>query len=201
MCQIKICGLSQPADIVAVNAVRPDYIGFVFAPSKRNVTIQVASKLRDALAPGILPVGVFVNENPATIVTLVQQQIIDLVQLHGQEFEDYLQRLREQISVPIIKAISVTSQEELARQAATTTADYLLLDHGKGGTGQAFDWNVIDQVDRPFFLAGGLSIDNVSQAIDSVHPFAVDVSSGVETNGRKDPEKIQHFVRRVKHGG
>ncbi|MDO4331146.1 MAG: phosphoribosylanthranilate isomerase [Eubacteriales bacterium] len=195
--RIKICGLYRPCDIDFVNASRPDYIGFVFAKSKRQVTKEQAKLFKEKLDPGILAVGVFVNEEPEAIAQLVKDGIIDMVQLHGQETEEYMEKLRKLLKdsgkkCPFIQAFSVKTEEDVAK-ACKSSADYILLDHGAGGTGHSFDWSVIGQIDRPFFLAGGLGPDNLKKAM-RVGAFALDVSSGVETDGCKDPEKIERCV-------
>lgn len=208
--RVKICGLSRPCDIDYVNAAKPDYIGFVFAKSRRRVDARQAKLLKERLAPGICAVGVFVNEQPEVIAGLVEEGIIDMVQLHGQEDEAYIGKLHKLLTTPtaaIIKAFSVKSPEDVKR-ACQSSADYILLDHGAGGTGHCFDWSLIKNVKRPFFLAGGLGPDNVEQAC-RVGAFALDMSSGVETDGLKDQEKINDCVRKIKmsngrfgiHGG
>lgn len=195
--RIKICGLSRTADIDAVNEVRPDYIGFVFAKSRRQVTPQRALELRKRLLPGIVPVGVFVNAGMEEIEALVQSGAIEMVQLHGQENETYIRELKRRTGKPVIKAVRVDFRAD-AERWLTSCADLLLFDNGAGGTGRRFDWTLIEGVDRPFLLAGGLDEKNIREAIDTVHPFGVDVSSGVETDGVKDPQKIVSIVRRIR---
>lgn len=198
--RIKLCGLRRPEDIAAANALRPDYIGFVFAPgSRRAVSAGQAAQLRAALAPGILAVGVFVNEPPEAVAALVRGGVIDLPQLHGQEDEAYLRALRALLppDVPVIQAVRMEG-EASAAAAQRSGADYLLLDSGRGGTGTAFPWELAARVARPYFLAGGLDPGNVAAAIDALHPYAVDVSSGIETDGWKDTTKMRAFVRAVR---
>jgi len=197
-CLIKICGLTRPADIEAVNTARPDYIGFIFAKSRSQIDAAAAAHLREKLSPDITPVGVFVNESIDKVAQLVHNGVIDAIQLHGDEDEDYIQTLKSQVDAPIIKAISVQQPGDVQKRA-NTCADYILLDSKGGGTGKAFDWDLIGDVPRKFFLAGGLNANNVEAAINKIHPYAVDASSGVETNGQKDPEKIMEFIRRVRH--
>ena len=159
MTKIKLCGLSRPEDIAAANEVNPDYIGFVFAPkSKRYVSPTQAAQLKQQLAPGIQAVGVFVKEDPETVVHLLE----DL------------------------------------EKAQASSADYILLDSGDGGTGETFDWSLLAGATRPYFLAGGLDPENVGGAVEKLKPYAVDVSSGIETDGKKDPEKMRSFVRAVR---
>jgi tryptophan synthase beta chain len=186
------------SDIDAVNVSRPDYIGFVFAESKRRVTRTQAIELRKSLAPGIVPVGVFVNESPNTIVSLIGLGIIDAVQLHGTEDEAYIKMLRSMCDKPIIKAVSMDNPKDIQRYE-NSDADYLLLDNGAGGTGQSFDWDLIEKIRKPFFLAGGLNANNVEEAIERIGPFAVDISSGAEgENGLKDGEKIRTIVKMIR---
>ena len=199
MAKVKICGLSRLGDIDAVNSAKPDYIGFVFAESRRKVTLQQVRKLRDKLNADIVPVGVFVDEPIENILPLVREGLIEIVQLHGSENEEYICELKQHMEKPIIKAVSVRLKEDVSSRL-NTIADYLLFDNANGGTGQVFDWNLIEGTGKLFFLAGGLSVENITEAIANTTPFAVDVSSGVETNGVKDPEKINEFIRRVRHG-
>ena len=199
MIKIKICGLTRQFDIDAVNIEKPDYIGFIFADSRRKVTPQQAMELRGKLAQGIVPVGVFVDETIEQIYSLIQNGVIDAVQLHGAENEEYIGRLKDRTAKPVIKAISVEKAGDVQKWALTV-ADYLLLDNKDGGTGQAFDWSLIGKTTKPYFLAGGLDTDNVTNAINQTVPYALDVSSGVETDGFKDPGKIKKFIRRVRHG-
>lgn len=200
MTKIKLCGLSRPCDIAAANRLRPEYVGFVFAPSsKRYITPEQAACLKDALDPHIQAVGVFVHEDPETVARLLRSGVIDLAQLHGGEDEGYLKRLRALTGKPIIQAFRVRSAEDI-RRAEGSTADHILLDSG-AGTGTAFDWNLLRQIHRPYFLAGGLGPDNVERAVALLHPYAVDVSSGIETDGGKDPEKMAAFVAAVRKEG
>ena len=197
MTKIKICGLKRICDIESVNIAKPDYIGFIFAESKRKVTPEQAKELRLKLSPDIIPVGVFVNEKLDAIASIVKSGIIDIVQLHGDETEAYITEIKALTGKPVIKAVSVLKAGDVQR-FADTQADYLLLDNKSGGTGQTFDWNHIGEINKPFFLAGGLDIDNVNQAIIKTNPFAVDISSGVEVDGLKQKEKIISIVRNVK---
>ncbi len=197
MTKIKLCGLSRPCDIQTANALRPQYVGFVFAPqSSRFVGAQEVAKLKSELAPGIAAVGVFVQEDPKTVADLLNRGIIEMAQLHGDESEAYLAQLRALTDRPIIQAFRVTTEQD-ARKAQNSTADYILLDSG-AGTGSVFDWRLIRGITRPFFLAGGLYSQNVEAAIRAVRPYAVDVSSGIETDGHKDPQKMAEFVSAVR---
>ena len=198
MAKIKICGLSRPYDIYAVNDEKPEYAGFVFSKSRRNVTPQQAFELRNKLAPGIIPVGVFTDEKIGNIISLAQRGIFDVIQLHGSENEEYILRLKAFTDKPVIKAVAVLEEGD-AQKWAETSADYLLLDGESGGKGKRFDWNLIGVVNKPFFLAGGLGVENIETALEKVKPFAVDVSSGVETDGFKDHAKIREFIRTVRN--
>ncbi len=198
MTRIKLCGLTRPEDIAAANALQPEYIGFVFAAkSKRAVSREMAAALKAQLSPQIQAVGVFVNETPEAVASLLNTGIIDIAQLHGQEDETYIQRLRNLTNKPLIQAVRVTDAASLAN-AQKSPADLILLDSGAGGTGTSFDWTLLDKFERPYFLAGGLDPDTVGDAVKRFHPYAVDVSSGIETAGKKDPAKMAAFVAAVR---
>lgn len=197
MTKIKLCGLSGIEEMEAANELKPEYIGFVFAPkSRRYVTPEKAAELKKQLSGEIQAAGVFVNEAVEKIAELLNDNIIDIAQLHGDEDEAYIRRLRQLTGKPIIKAFQVKSEKEIA-DARQCFADYILLDSG-AGTGTVFDWNILKKIDRPYFLAGGLSAGNVGKAVRELHPFAVDVSSGIETDRRKDKEKMAAFVAAVR---
>lgn len=193
-CKVKICGLKSAADIETANHLKPDYIGFVFAKSKRQVTKEEAKILKSNLDINIQAVGVFVDENIDIICQLLTENIIDIAQLHGTEDENYIQNLKQQTKKPVIKAISVKNLEDVLKWQ-NSTADFLLLDNGKGGTGEKFNWQVLENSNfqKPYFLAGGLTPQNVTKAT-KFNPYAVDVSGGVETNGTKDKTKIEQFI-------
>ena len=198
MTKIKLCGLSRPCDIGAANELKPDYIGFVFAPkSKRYVTPEKAMELKQMLLPEIQSVGVFVNEKPETVVKLLQDGTIDIAQLHGAEDEEYIIQLRQLTDKPIIKAFRIETASDIEK-ALQSTADYLLLDSG-AGTGTVFDWKLIQNIKRPYFLAGGLDADNAAEAVNTLRPYALDVSSGIETSGLKDKSKMAAFVCAVRN--
>ncbi len=198
MTKIKLCGLKRPQDIQAANELLPAYIGFVFAPkSRRYVHPDRAEELRRMLNPGIIPVGVFVNETPETVAALLDRGIIDIAQLHGKEDAAYIRRLRQLTKKPLIQAFRIDTPADVAA-AQASTADYVLLDSGTGGTGTSFDWSLLQNIQRPYFLAGGLTPENVGGAVATLHPYAVDVSSGIETDGAKDKEKMTQFVRAVR---
>ena len=200
MTRIKLCGLSRLQDIETANTLLPEYVGFVFAPkSRRYVTRQHAAELKKHLAPGIRAVGVFVDEPPENVAKIVKRGIIDLVQLHGSEDEAYLRRLRELTAAPLIQAFRIRSWKDLAA-AERSTADCVLLDAG-AGDGKVFDWSLLENFRRQYFLAGGLDPENAGPAVRTLHPFTVDVSSGIETGGVKDPEKMKAFVSAVRAEG
>lgn len=196
--RIKLCGLSRPCDIEAANELKPEYIGFVFAPkSKRYITQEKAGELKRLLSPDIKAVGVFVKEKPEIVAKLLNDGVIDLAQLHGREDEDYIKQLRELTDKPVIKAFCIESKNDIA-DIEHSTADYVLVDSGTGGTGTIFDWKLIQNMKRPYFLAGGLELSNVKEAVTKLNPYAVDVSSGIETEGLKDKMKMAAFVAAVR---
>lgn len=198
MTKIKLCGLSRACDIEAANIIKPEYIGFVFAPkSKRYVTEEKAEALKSMLAPEISAVGVFVNEDIQNILRLLDKSVIDAVQLHGTENEEYITRLKDLTDKPVIKAFAIESEDDVAA-AEACSADYVLLDCGRGGTGKSFDWSLACNIKRDYFLAGGLNVDNVSNAVKHLKPFAVDVSSGIESNGYKDINKMKDFANNAR---
>lgn len=198
MTKIKICGLTRLADIAAVNAARLDYIGFVFAKSKRQVNFETARALKQALDPGIAAVGVFVNHPVTEIIALANQGIIDLIQLHGDEDEATVRLLQDQTALPVIRALRIKSPADIKE----TAADYRLFDtydpKQYGGSGTAFNWDLLQGVSGDFFLAGGLNKDNIATAIKQVGPYCVDISSGVETDGVKDRDKIIEIVEIIR---
>ena len=225
MCEtgIKICGMRRKEDIEAANACRPDYIGFILSPGfRRSVTPEDAELLARRLAPGILKVGVFVNESVEKVAAAAG--FLDLIQLHGSEDNAYIRDLRGRLATTndprgraattndprgrlLIQAFRIRSADDLKR-AMESEADYLLLDNGTG-TGEAFDWSLISDAEvlmcgeaaKPWILAGGLGPDNVAEAVRRFKPFAVDLSSGAETDGWKDPEKMTRCVQAVREAG
>ena len=199
--KLKICGLRREIDITYANQIKPDYIGFVFADSKRKVSEQEAVVLKSKLSKDILAVGVFVNENPKKIVDLLMNRTIDIAQLHGSENEEEIRFIKEATGKKVIKAIKVRTPEDIIKWQ-DSCADYLLLDNGEG-TGESFNWNILSKLNKtlqmkPFFLAGGLRVENIKEALRAVRPFVpfgIDVSSGVETNGCKDFEKMSQLIK------
>ncbi len=198
MTKIKICGLSRLEDIAAVNAAQPDYIGFVFATSRRQVDMATARALKQALDPGIKAVGVFVNHPVAEIIALAEQGIIDIIQLHGDEDEAMVRLLQTQTGLPVIRALRISSPADIR----ATAADYRLFDtydpSQYGGSGAAFNWDLLQGVSGDFFLAGGLNSSNIAAAINQVNPYCVDISSGVEIDGKKDRDKIIEIVEMIR---
>lgn len=189
--------MTRLCDVDAVNELRPEYVGFVFAPgSKRRVTPDHAAELKARLIDGVTSVGVFVNEPIENVCRLVDDGVIDVVQLHGSEDEAYISRLRERFHGVVIQAFKIRSEEDVLK-ANRSSADFILLDSG-AGTGKAFDRDLISSVNRDFFLAGGLSAQDVQSAIRRWRPYAVDVSSAIETNGLKDKDKMTAFVEAVR---
>lgn len=197
MTKVKMCGLSRMEDIEYANEVLPEFIGFVFAPkSRRYVSFEQAKKLRGELDYRIAAVGVFVDEDIENIVRLVKDEVIDMVQLHGSEDNAYIAKLREMAEVPIIQAFKIIDSYD-AESAVLSDADFVLLDSGMG-TGKTFDWSLIKSINRPYFLAGGISPENAAQAVERFSPYAVDASSSLETDGVKDLSKMIALARAVR---
>ena len=197
--KIKICGLTRPEDIAAVNVYHPDFAGFLFAPSRRQISPELAKDLIAGLDPLIIPIGVFVDMEPMAAAEIAHYCDLGAVQLHGQESDLDIQLLRALLppELLVIKALRVKDASSL-EQAENIPADILLLDayhaEAAGGTGLCFPWALIKDFPRPYFLAGGLNPGNVQSAISLLHPWGVDVSSGVETDGQKDRGKIRDFI-------
>lgn len=213
MQKIKLCGMMKPCDIEYANRVKPDLVGFIFANTRRKISATQAKEFREALDAEIPAVGVFVNEDISVITSLVQDGCIDMIQLHGEEDVDYIRRLREICDVPVIKAVKVQTVEQI-RQAAALPVDYLLLDTYRkgvlGGTGEAFDWELLREAKaaagdtaegalfgKPYFLAGGLHAGNLREAA-ALGSYGLDVSSGIETDGSKDFDKMVEVVKIVR---
>ena len=195
MVKIKICGIKRLEDIEIVNRYKPDYIGFVFADSKRKVSHDLAKELRNNLDSDIIPVGVFVDSPQDEILKLFDEEIIEIAQLHGSESEQFILDLKKKTDgeLKIINAIEMTQEVDLL-EYNDSNSDYLLLDSGKG-SGKTFDWSLIRKdIKKEFFLAGGLNSKNVTQAIDEFNPYAIDLSSSLETNGFKDENKIKEIM-------
>ena len=195
MAKIKICGLKRLEDVEIVNKYKPDFVGFVFADSKRKVTLNLARQMKQNLDDSIQSVGVFVDAAIDEILEIHKRGIIDMAQLHGSESDEYIEELRQKSNcqLKIINAIEMDDEKDLL-EYDNSTADYLLFDSGKG-SGKTFDWRLIRQdLKKEFFLAGGLNYQNISQAINEFDPYAIDLSSSVETNGYKDELKIKKVM-------
>jgi len=195
MVKIKICGIKRLEDIEIVNRYKPDYIGFVFADSKRKVSHDLAKELRNNLDSDIIPVGVFVDSPQDEILKLFDEGIIEIAQLHGSESEQFILDLKKKTDgeLKTINAIEMTQEVDLL-EYNDSNSDYLLLDSGKG-SGKTFDWSLIRKdIKKEFFLAGGLNSENVTQAIDEFNPYAIDLSSSLETDGFKDENKIKEIM-------
>ena len=206
-CKIKICGLSRPEDIRAANRILPDYIGFVFAESSRRITVSQAVRLNAALDPRIRAVGVFVNAPINLILSLAAEAhgvsagpVIDLIQLHGDEDASYIRELKSKTRLPVIKAVRVRTFRDI-ESAQSLPCDYLLYDTWTkdtyGGSGSQFDWSLIPPDTRPFFLAGGITLQTIPRAVSS-GACCIDISSAVETEGRKDERKMREAVGTVR---
>ena len=197
MTKIKLCGLMRVEDIFAVNEILPEFIGFVFAKkSSRCIAPEKAVSLKKILSKKISAVGVFVDEKIETVADLANKNVVDLIQLHGAEDENYISQLKKLTAKKIIKAFKIKTADDL-KVAENFPADFILLDSG-AGTGKIFDWDILKGFKRKYFLAGGLNCENVSSAVKILKPFAVDVSSGIETGGVKDAEKMKKFVEKVR---
>lgn len=200
MTRIKMCGLSRPQDIAAANELYPDYVGFVFWPdSRRYITPERAMELKAELDEDITVVGVFVDAPVRFVAALMNEDLIDIAQLHGQEDDAYIEALRSALRAPdekaIVKAFVVHGAADV-EAAENSVADMVLLDAGLG-EGETFDWSLIADFDRPYFLAGGLSPQNVGAALSATGAAYVDTSSGIETDGVKDPAKMRAFIQAV----
>lgn len=197
--ELKICGLKRLEDIVAVNRHGADYAGFVFfEKSKRYVDPYKANELISLLRTDIKPVGVFMDEPLDNVVRIARISGVELVQLHGHESEEYVEYVKRTLDRPVIKAYKA-SEEGALEKAANSAADYVMIDSG-AGSGKKFDWSILKDFKRDYFLAGGLDPESVGEAIRMLEPFAVDVSSGVETDGIKDEKKIAEFIKAVRYG-
>jgi len=197
--KIKFCGLTRDEDIVYANELLPDYIGFVFVPqSRRYISPEKARILKKKLDVNIFTVGVFSNENPEIIGQLLNDGTLDMAQLHGDENAEYIKCLRTFTNKPLMQAFKITRANDI-ELAKNSIADLVLLDASEGGSGKVFDWTLIKNFSRPFFLAGGLNIHNATDAVTELQPYAVDVSSGIESNGYKDKVKMHEFICAIVH--
>jgi len=200
MIKVKICGICHQSEIGIMNELSPDYVGFVFAPKSRHfIAPEFAGMLRSKLRKGIQTVGVFSNAELKTVAMCVEIAGLNMVQLHGNETGEYIAALREYIKCPIMKVYKVAKAID-AEKASYSTADFAMLDGGSAGDGKTFDWSLIGKLHRKFFLSGGLTPENVTQALNiSSSPFAVNVSSGVESNRIKDYKKVMKFIAAVRN--
>lgn len=197
MTKIKLCGIQRYEDIDVVNELLPDYIGFVFAKkSKRFISYDMAKSLKIRLDKSVKAVGVFVNESIENIIYLVRNDIIDLIQLHGDEDGEYISKLKKYVNIPVIKAFKIKSKADI-NTLYKEGSDFILLDAG-AGDGKTLDESILKDFKGDYFLAGGLSPDNICEKINTLHPFGVDVSSGIETDGKKDADKMRKFVKLVR---
>lgn len=197
MTKIKLCGIQRYEDIDVVNELLPDYIGFVFAKkSKRFISYDMAKSLKKRLDKRVKAVGVFVNESIENIIYLVRNEIIDLIQLHGDEDREYISKLKNYVNIPVIKAFRIKSKSNI-NNLYKEGSDFILLDAG-AGDGKTLDESILKDFKDDYFLAGGLSSDNIYEKITALHPFGVDVSSGIETGGKKDAAKMRKFVKLVR---
>lgn len=201
--KIKICGIRRIQDVQAINYLQPEYTGFVFAPSRRQVSLEEARNLSRRLHPSICPVGVYVDAEEEEILQAVREGIIRAVQLHGRESRRQVRDLKARLpkDVPVIKAVQMQSGHALP-EWEDSDADYLLLDAKTAGGGQTFDHELLagaGQIKKPWFLAGGMDADNAPPAIRRFAPYGIDVSSGVETDGYKDMRKMEMLIRRVRY--
>jgi len=196
---VKICGIRRDEDISYLNAVRPDLAGFILVPGRRRyVSPEKVSELRQHLDKDIKVVGVFVDEDISIVRGLLEDGIIDIAQLHGNEDEDYIKELKK-TGAYVIKAFGIKSEEDVYK-AVSSSADMILVDSPGGGTGEVFNWSLLQKIERPYILAGGLNSDNITDAVRILAPYGVDVSSGVETDGVKDKDKMEAFMRLIKKG-
>ena len=201
MSKIKICGLKREEDILYANELMPDYIGFVFAGEKRKITFEQAEVLKNKLNKRITAIGVFVNEDIDNVANLANKNIIDIIQLHGDEDNDYIDKLRSKTDKKIIKAVRIRNKEDIIN-SKEINSDYLLFDSFTdkmyGGSGVKFDHSLLPENKRDFFLAGGINEDDVKKIVETINPYCIDVSSSVETDGFKDYEKMKKIIKKVK---
>jgi phosphoribosylanthranilate isomerase len=197
MPKVKFCGLRRREDIEAANRLHPDFIGFILAKaSKRSISPEKASELKKWLSSDIQAVGVFVDQDPDQIAALLEEGVIDIAQLHGREDVETIQKLQKRTQKPIFKAFRIQSKEDL-QEALASPADKILLDSGSG-SGKTFDWSLLGKIERDYFLAGGLTSENIAEAIHQCHPYGLDISTGIETDGWKDPQKMETILNIIK---
>lgn len=200
MYKIKVCGLTDGDCVPVLNEYLPDFAGFILAPGfRRSIAEKTAAEIREKLSPKIQTVGVFVNQPVEKIASAYQSGIIQLVQLHGDEDEKYIAALKEICPLPVVKAIGINAGMV---PAYPKNCDYILLDAyapaARGGTGKSVQWRKYDEIEKPFFLAGGITPANVKEALQKVAPYGVDTSGGVETDGKKDGKKIIEYIKNIR---
>ncbi|MBO4494768.1 MAG: phosphoribosylanthranilate isomerase [Clostridiales bacterium] len=197
---VKFCGMQRKEDIDAVNEIKPDLAGFILVPGRRRyVEPKTLEELKAELDPAIRAVGVFIDEEISVVTDLLKRGIIDIAQLHGNESSEYIRELKKTTGAKVIKAIGIHDDSDL-QKVEECEADMVLLDSPGGGTGETFNWRRLQEVKRPFILAGGLNTENIEEAIRTIHPYGVDVSSGIETDGKKDAEKMRSFMEIARKG-
>ena len=199
MTKVKICGITHEVEISIMNELNPDFVGFVFASKSRHfIAPEHAGLLRSKLKRGIKTVGVFTNASLRNVALTMETAGLDMVQLHGDETAEYIAALREYIHCPIMKVVKVSKPID-ADKAMYTTADYVMLDGGSAGSGKSFDWSLLGNMRRNFFLSGGLTPENIHEALRlEPKPFGLNVSSGVESNKIKDYRKVMKFILAVR---
>lgn len=195
MIKIKICGIKNEKEVQILNQILPDYCGFIFhvEKSSRSISLATARKLKEKLKKQIGIIGVFVDESIESILAIKEELQLAMIQLHGREDDLYIQTLKEKSGIPIIKAFSINKKEDVER-AKNSKADYVLLDQGEGGSGKTFPWELVKTMERDYFLAGGIGVENVEEALEQLDPFVIDFNSRLETNGQKDEKKIKKAV-------
>lgn len=197
---VKFCGIRRLEDVRAVNKTLPDMAGFILVKGrKRYISPEKVCELRQKLDPSVKVVGVFVDEDIEEVKRLLTDGIIDIAQLHGNESDEYIRELKASTDAYVIKAIGIRNAEDV-RKAETSPADLVIVDSPGGGTGNTFDWDLLQKIERPYILAGGISIENIEEAAAKLNPYGVDVSSGIETNGFKDEDKMKAFMAIIKKG-
>ena len=197
---VKFCGIRRLEDVRAVNKTLPDMAGFILVKGrKRYISPEKVCELRQKLDPSVKVVGVFVDEDIEEVERLLTDGIIDIAQLHGNESDEYIRELKASTDAYVIKAIGIRNADDVLR-AEVSPADLVIVDSPGGGTGNTFDWDLLQKIERPYILAGGISIENIEEAAAKLNPYGVDVSSGIETNGFKDEDKMKAFMALIKKG-
>ena len=197
---VKFCGIRRLEDVRAVNKTLPDMAGFILVKGrKRYISPEKVCELRQKLDPSVKVVGVFVDEDIEEVKRLLTDGIIDIAQLHGNESDEYIRELKASTDATVIKAVGIRNAEDV-RKAEASPADLVIVDSPEGGTGNTFDWDLLQKIERPYILAGGISIENIEEAAAKLNPYGVDVSSGIETNGFKDEDKMTAFMALIKKG-